>query len=122
MGYFLSVIKNYVTFSGRARRKEYWMYSLFYAIFYILLMILDAILDMVGVLTLIYSLALLLPSLAVGVRRLHDIGRSGWWWLICLIPIVGSIVLLVFFCTDSEQGSNQYGENPKSGLININFA
>ena len=67
-----------------------------------------------GLLTTLYSLAILIPSIAVGVRRLHDTGRSGWWLLIGLIPVLGSIVLIVFFVLDSEPGENAYGANPKA--------
>lgn len=67
----------------------------------------------VGILSTIYSLAVLIPAIAVGVRRLHDTGRSGWWMLIALVPFIGSIVLIVFFVLDSDPGTNQYGPNPK---------
>ena len=66
-----------------------------------------------GILSGIYTLAIIIPSIAVGVRRLHDIGRSGWWFLIALVPILGGIILLVFFVLDSKPGANEYGENPK---------
>ncbi|NOU99404.1 DUF805 domain-containing protein [Paenibacillus planticolens] len=113
MDWYLKVLKDYVGFSGRARRKEYWMFVLFNAIVAIILAILEYMLGLKSVLTGIYSLAVLLPSLAVSFRRLHDTGRSAWWILIGLIPVVGSIVLLVFDCLDSEPGDNQYGPNPK---------
>ncbi len=113
MDWYLKVLKNYVGFSGRARRKEYWMFVLFNLIVSAGLVILEFILDIKSVLTVIYSLAILLPSLAVTFRRLHDTGRSGWWILIGLIPFIGGIVLLVFDCLDSEPNDNQYGPNPK---------
>lgn len=113
MDWYLKVLKNYVGFSGRARRKEYWMFVLFNLIVSAGLVILEFILDIKSVLTVIYSLAILLPSLAVTFRRLHDTGRSGWWILIGLIPFIGGIVLLVFDCLDSESNDNQYGPNPK---------
>lgn len=119
MEYFLGPIKQYANFTGRARRKEYWMYSLFYAIFYVALLVIESVIGLGGLLTLIYSLALLLPTLAVGARRLHDTNRSGWWLLIALIPLVGSIILLVFFCQDSEATANQFGANPKTGTIEM---
>ncbi|WP_400162447.1 DUF805 domain-containing protein [Brevibacillus sp. TJ4] len=112
MQWFLKVVKDYAVFGGRARRKEYWMYTLFYAIGYLILYILESLIGLTQVLTGIYSLALLLPSLGVTIRRLHDTGRSGWWILISLIPLIGAIILLVFLCQDSK-GSNQYGPNPK---------
>ncbi|KAA0548517.1 DUF805 domain-containing protein [Bacillus sp. BGMRC 2118] len=113
MEWYLKVLKNYVGFSGRARRKEYWMFALFNAIVSILLAIVEVITGLESMLTGLYSLAVLLPSLAVGVRRLHDTGRSGWWLLISLIPIIGAIVLLVFTVSDSQEGENKYGPNPK---------
>ena len=98
--WFVKAVKQYVDFSGRARRKEYWYFTLFYLIF--------------GIVTCyIGFLALLLPSLAVGVRRLHDIGKSGWFLLLALIPIVGSIILIVWLCEDSQPGVNEWGVNPK---------
>ncbi|MDD9271530.1 DUF805 domain-containing protein [Paenibacillus sp. GCM10023248] len=113
MDWYLKVLKNYVGFSGRARRKEYWMFVLFNLIISIGLAIIERILDIKSVLTGIYSLAVLLPSLAVTFRRLHDTGKSGWWILIGLIPFIGSIVLIVFNCMDSEPNENKYGPNPK---------
>ncbi len=112
MEHFLSVIKQYANFNGRARRQEFWMYFLFYMIFYIVLAVIDGMLGL-GFLALIYSLALLVPSLSVGARRLHDTGKSGWWQLIGLIPLIGIIVLIVFWAQDSTPGENQYGANPK---------
>lgn len=119
MKWYLKCLKQYADFKGRARRKEYWMFVLFNVLFSMVLTVLDAALgwsDMergVGVLGAIYSLVVLVPGLAVVVRRLHDIGKSGWNYLFVLIPIVGAIVLLVWFCQDSESGTNKWGENPK---------
>jgi len=110
--------QKYVDFSGRARRSEYWFFVLFYVIARIVANIIDSIIGTRGflggngLLGTLLALALLLPGLAVAVRRLHDTGRSGWWVLIGLIPLVGAIVLIVFFVQDS-QGENQYGPNPK---------
>lgn len=114
MEWYMKVLSNYVGFQGRARRKEYWMFVLFSIIISIVLAVLESLLGIKNALSGLYSLAVLLPSLAVGVRRLHDTGRSGWWLLIGLIPIVGSIILLLFMCLDSEPGSNSYGPNPKA--------
>lgn len=114
MEWYLKVLTNYVGFQGRARRKEYWMFVLFNIIISIVLGIIEAIIGTNQVLAFIYSLAILLPSLAVAFRRLHDTGKSGWWLLIGLIPLIGSIILLVFFCTDSDANDNQYGPNPKA--------
>lgn len=119
MNWYLSVLKNYATFSGRARRKEYWMFTLFNFIIYIVLTILDGALGLVnyetgfGVLSGLYTLAVLIPGLAVLVRRLHDTNRSGWWVLISFVPLIGLIVLLVFACLDSQKGNNKYGAYPK---------
>lgn len=89
------------------------MFVLFSLIVSIILTIVEAILGVSSVLTGLYSLAVLLPTLAVSVRRLHDTGRSGWWLLIGLIPLIGGIILLVFSCMDSDPNENQYGPNPK---------
>ncbi|MEH7451639.1 DUF805 domain-containing protein [Gottfriedia acidiceleris] len=113
MEWYLKVLKNYVVFNGRARRTEYWMFFLFNAIITIILSILQSIANIDNVLTGIYGLLTILPSLAVGARRLHDSGKSGWWLLIGLIPFIGTIILIIFFCLDSEEGDNRFGANPK---------
>lgn len=115
MSWFLEALKKYAVFSGRARRKEYWMYALFVGIIYVVLAVIVAVSkSSAGIAILgIFYLAILLPSLAVGVRRLHDIGKSGWWLLFGIVPIVGGITLLIFSCMDSQPGANQYGPNPK---------
>ena len=113
MNWYLKVLKNYVGFEGRARRTEYWMFVLFNFLAAVVLAIVEYSLGLESILSVLYSLAILLPSLAVAVRRLHDTGRSGWWILINLVPIVGGIILLVFMCLDSQEGENQYGVNPK---------
>ena len=113
MNYYLDCLtKKYCCFSGRARRKEYWMFALVNFVISIILNVIDLKVTG-GILQLIYGLALLLPGFGVTVRRLHDISKSGWWVLIALIPLVGPIVLLVFMCTNSTPGSNEYGPNPK---------
>lgn len=112
--YYLKVWRNYVTFEGRARRSEYWCFTLFNILAVLVLALIDAALFKGhAILSNLYALAAFLPGLAVAVRRLHDTGRSGWWYLIALIPLVGAIVLLVFFVTDSDAGPNAYGPNPK---------
>ncbi|WP_042460069.1 DUF805 domain-containing protein [Neobacillus dielmonensis] len=113
MEWYLKVVKNYTGFSGRARRKEYWMFTLFNLLFAVVIGIIEGVFDLPQFLSALYTLAVLLPSIGVGIRRLHDSGKSGWWLLISLIPFVGSIVLLVFFCLDSEPNDNKYGPNPK---------
>ena len=112
MNWYVEVLKKYAVFSGRASRTEFWMFALISFIVCIVLSILDAILGTVGLLYSLYALAVLLPSLAVSVRRLHDISKSGWWVLISLVPVIGSIVLLIFFVLESKEGTNQYGPNP----------
>lgn len=112
MKWFIKCFQHYADFKGRARRKEYWMFTLFNSLFSILLYIVDVSINSPGIFQSIYTLVVLLPGLAVCVRRLHDIGKSGWWYFICLIPVVGSIWLVVLFCLDSD-GYNKYGDNPK---------
>lgn len=107
-------LSKYAGFSGRARRSEYWWFFLFNIIVSIVATVVDAALGTAFV-ALLVSIALLLPGIAVGVRRLHDTGRSGWWLLIALVPLVGAIVLIVFFATDSLPETNSYGESPKHG-------
>ena len=114
MNWYLEVLKKYAVFSGRARRKEYWMFFLFNIIIAIVLGILEGIFGLSGILTTLYFLAVLIPGIAVSIRRLHDSGRSGWWLLIGFIPVVGAVVLLIFMVLDSKPGENQYGANPKT--------
>ncbi|MEN3585325.1 DUF805 domain-containing protein [Streptomyces sp. ZYX-F-203] len=113
MQWFIEAVKKYAVFSGRARRKEYWMYFLVYLALGIVLSIVDALLG-VNILVPLLWLGLFLPSLGVTVRRLHDTGRSGWWVLITIVPLVGTIVMLVFTCLDGDSEPNKYGPNPKS--------
>jgi len=129
MKYYLSVLKNYANFNGRARRSEYWFFVLFNVIFSIGALLIDYLLgtrfdyDQVygesyihihlGYINIFYGLAMFIPGLAVLVRRLHDVGKSGWFAFICLIPLVGPIWILVLLFTDSKPGVNQYGPNPK---------
>jgi uncharacterized membrane protein YhaH (DUF805 family) len=112
MNWYLEVLKKYAVVSGRARRSEYWYFVLFNLIIFIILTIIDYAINS-AILSTIYSLAVLIPSIAVAVRRLHDTNRTGWWLLIGLIPIIGFIVLLIFMVQDSQKGENQYGPNPK---------
>ena len=112
MKWYIDVIKQYAVFTGRARRTEYWMYALFYVIGLVVLGLIEGVLGLPSVLTSLYSLGLLLPSIGVGIRRLHDIDRTGWWMLLGL-TCIGTIVLIVFFIQDSTPGDNQYGPNPK---------
>ena len=113
MNWYLGCWKKYAEFSGRARRKEFWMFALFNFLASVALAIVDGILGTNGGLGGIYSLAVLIPTIAVSARRLHDTDHSGWWYWIGLIPLIGSIVLLVFLCSDSKPGENRFGPNPK---------
>ena len=118
MSWFLKVLKLYAVFSGRARRKEYWFFVLFYLIFGFVLHLIDQAMGIydaelqIGLLEGLYSLALLIPSLAVGARRLHDTDRSAWWLLLLLVPIIGWIVLIVFMALRGQEGSNRFGPDP----------
>jgi uncharacterized membrane protein YhaH (DUF805 family) len=115
VNWYLDVLKKYAVFSGRARRQEYWMFTLFNIIAVVVFAIIDnALLGVYPALTAVYILAVLLPSLAVTVRRLHDTGRSGWWYLIAFVPLVGGIVLFVFTVLEGEAQQNAYGPNPKA--------
>ena len=111
-----SCLSQYATFSGRARRSEYWYFSLFNALLGFVIGVIGSLFlgeTLTNVLTALVTLALLAPGLAVSVRRLHDIGKSGWALLFALIPVVGWILIIVWACKDSESGENQYGSNPK---------
>ncbi len=119
MSWYLEVLKKYAVFDGRARRKEYWMFFLINLLISVVLIAIDSLIGTFsqtgfGLPQGLYSLAVLIPSIAVTVRRLHDIGRTGWWILIGLIPVIGGIVLLIFMVLDSQPGVNQYGPNPKA--------
>jgi uncharacterized membrane protein YhaH (DUF805 family) len=107
------VLENYANFEGRARRAELWWYVLAGVCISIVFNILMAIASFFFIFSLIYGLAVLIPGLAVGCRRLHDLGKSGWWLLIGLIPLVGYIILIIWACRDSQPGVNAYGPNPK---------
>lgn len=113
MSWYLTVLRKYAVFSGRALRMEYWMFFLFNFIIAFVLGFIEAAAGGPGVLGSLYGLAVLIPGIAVSVRRLHDTNRSGWWLLISLIPLIGTIVLLVFMVQDSQPSENQYGANPK---------
>ena len=116
MNWYLEGLKKYAVFSGRARRKAYWMFTLFNVIIVIVLGIIEVLVGGPGIVGMLYSLAVLIPGIAVLVRRLHDTNRSGWWLLIGLVPLIGPIILLVFVVQDSQAGANQYGPNPKVAI------
>ncbi len=112
LNYYTGVLKNYVGFEGRARRAEFWQYALVNTIIIAVLAVLGVAIKF-PFLVVLYYLGIILPSIAVGIRRLHDTDRSGAWILIGFVPVVGGIVLLVLECLDSTPGPNQYGPNPK---------
>jgi uncharacterized membrane protein YhaH (DUF805 family) len=112
LNWYLAVLKKYTVFNGRAGRPEFWWFTLASLIVSIVLEIIGAIINGASggrALTGLYSLAVLLPSLGVGIRRLHDTDRSGWWLLIALIPVVGWIILIVFYASRGTAGANRYG-------------
>jgi uncharacterized membrane protein YhaH (DUF805 family) len=123
MNYYIQAIRKYAVFSGRARRSEYWYFVLFNFIFTIAAMVLDSLLHDTftlqgqslpyGYVYLLYVVFALLPGLAVMVRRLHDVGKTGWFFFIAFIPLVGGIYLLVLLFTDGQPGENKWGPNPK---------
>lgn len=105
---------NYANFTGRAQRSQYWWFALFSFVGSIILNVIDAALFGANatILSLLWSLALLIPSIAVGVRRLHDLDKSGWWLLLALIPLIGALVLIYWFVQRGTEGDNQYGADP----------
>lgn len=113
MNWYMDVIKKYAVFDGRARRQEYWMFFLINIIIAIVISILEGMVGSPGIISTLYSFAVLLPGIAVSVRRLHDTDRSGWWLWISLIPLLGLLVLLFFVIQEGHPGTNQYGPNPK---------
>jgi len=121
MKWYLKVLRNYAIFEGRARRKEYWYFTLFNFLAFFVLTIIDGVIGSfnseagIGLLGGIYAFAVLTPYLGVSIRRLHDTDRSGWWLLIELIPIIGGLVLLIFMVLDSQPSDNQFGLNPNPG-------
>lgn len=120
MSWYLTVLKKYAVFSGRARRAEYWMFVLFNAIVSIILMVIGNLLVFYvefsagAFIYPIYSVAVLIPSFAVTVRRLHDVDKSGWFFFIVFIPVIGVIWLLILAVKEGGSEDNQYGSNPKA--------
>ena len=111
MDWYLQALRKYAVFSGRARRKEYWMFVLVHIIISIVIFIIGNF--AVG----LYGLAIIIPAFAVAIRRLHDTGRSGWWLLVNCVPIIGWTILFIWMVKDSDEGENQYGPNPKETLV-----
>jgi uncharacterized membrane protein YhaH (DUF805 family) len=117
MNWYLAVLSKYATFEGRARRTEYWMFALFNIIISVVLEVLYVATSRSSlflILSVLYGLGVLLPSLAVFCRRMHDQDKSGWWWLIALIPFIGGIWLLILTCLPGTAGPNKYGPDPKA--------
>ena len=112
MKWFQKVLNQYADFNGRARRTEFWMYTLFYVIFGVVASLIDQVIG-TAIISSLYGLALLVPTIAVGVRRLHDINKSGLMILVGLIPLIGWIWLLILYVKEGDHGVNQYGEDPK---------
>ena len=121
MEWFMMALRKYAEFTGRARRKEYWFFILFYILIAIGLSFIDKALGLgyesTGLLSGLFGLAMFLPALAVGVRRMHDIGRSGWWVLISLVPFVGWLIYLWFTTRDGDAGPNAFGPDPKAEAL-----
>ena len=123
MDWYLMALEKYAEFQGRSQRKEYWMFTLFNFLAMVLLGAVGALLGGGGegglgdVLQGLYGLGVLVPGIAVTVRRLHDIGKSGWWGLVALIPLIGSLILIYFAVKDSQPETNEYGPNPKAASI-----
>ncbi|NGP89396.1 DUF805 domain-containing protein [Fodinibius halophilus] len=130
MEWYLKVLNQYADFEGRARRKEYWMFALINMGITFGILILSGLLALItseptafivpAILLTLYSLAIVIPGLAVTIRRLHDTNRSGWWMFINFVPLVGPIALFIFLVEESHPGKNQYGANPK-GINDFEF-
>ncbi|HTJ92008.1 MAG TPA: DUF805 domain-containing protein [Pararobbsia sp.] len=121
MDWYLKVLKSYAVFEGRARRKEYWMFILINLVATVLLTLIDLAIVHVRLLSGIYSLAVLIPSIAVGVRRLHDTDRTGWWMLVILIPAIGWIILIVLLAMEGTRGTNRFGPNPVEEPLALSY-
>ena len=127
-------LRKYAVFTGRARRKEFWTFTLVNAAILLVLLVIDLIIGgtndngagapspttaLILLIMCLFYLAIFVPSLAVQVRRLHDIGKSGWWWFIQFVPVIGAIWILVLFCLESQPGPNQWGPNPKESSVTV---
>lgn len=111
---YKEVLRKYTVFTGRASRAEFWYFTLASILISIVLGMFGRLGNMLGF---VYSIAVLLPTIGVGIRRLHDTNRSGWWFLLLLIPVIGWIVLIVFYAIEGDAGDNQYGPNLKGASM-----
>lgn len=126
MNWYINVLKNYATFNGRARRREYWMFSLFHTLILVLILYISMTFEtdvsgFTAILFILYMLVTLIPHLAVLARRLHDTNQSGWFYFISFVPFVGPIVLLIFLCKEGTKGDNHYGLDTKIEQLKNNF-
>ncbi|MEY5130584.1 MAG: hypothetical protein RL734_651 [Bacteroidota bacterium] len=118
MNWYIKVLKQYADFKGRASKKEYWMFSLWQTLILILFVGMDNVLgttfddEVYGLMYSVYLLATIVPMISVGIRRLHDIGKSAWWTFITFIPLAGPMWMIVLYASDGQLGENQYGPNP----------
>lgn len=109
--YFIEYLtKNYLTFDGRVSRRQYWMFALFSCLVSLVIGIIGGIIPILSIISLLYTLALVVPSVGLGIRRLHDLGLSGWFFLIALIPYIGGLFLVILFCIPGENKANEYGD------------
>lgn len=123
MKWYLKALRSYAEFRGRARRTEFWMFVLFNMLFAAIASLLDSAVGMadpetgLGPIAAVYSLAMLLPNIAVAVRRLHDVGKSGWFLFIVLLPLIGAIWLIILYARNGDTGTNKYGPDPKEEFV-----
>lgn len=109
--YFIDYLKNnYLEFNGRISRRQYWMFALFSCLVSFVIGIIGGIIPILSIISLLYALALIVPSVGLGIRRLHDLGLSGWFFLIALIPYIGGVLLVILFCIPGENKANEYGD------------
>ncbi|GAA3966223.1 DUF805 domain-containing protein [Allohahella marinimesophila] len=113
MEWYKKALQNYVVFTGRAHRTEYWMFILIHILILLGIGLVERTLGLGNFLSGLYSLVLFIPLISAAVRRLHDTGRTGWWYLLMLIPVIGTIIIIIMLALDSEPGANEYGPNPK---------
>ncbi|MDB4947514.1 MAG: hypothetical protein JWM27_163 [Gemmatimonadetes bacterium] len=114
MDWYMAVLQKFAQFDGRSRRKEYWMFTLVNLCIAVALNVASRAVGVLAFVNLLYSLAVLIPAIAVSIRRLHDTGKSGWFLLIAFVPVLGAFLLLYWMAQDGEPGTNQYGPNPKT--------